>query len=52
MALPPEGSDPSPDAVNVDDDGDVFSERLRVIAAQFLAILPGDSPVASPNQDA
>ena len=45
--LPPETSDTtSPRDRVVDGDGEVFVERLRAIAQQFLAILPNDTQTA------
>ncbi len=52
MAYPSKPSDPPPSDLAVDKDGDLFMERLRVIAEQFLAILPRESPVAPPDLEA
>ena len=52
MAYPSKPSHPLPSGFAIDKDGDLFMERLRVIAEQFLAILPHDTPVAPPDLEA
>ena len=50
--LPLKAFGPAASGLAVDKDGELFVERLRVIAEQFLAILPHDTPVAPPDLEA